>query len=134
MKTVDHMVYAAMLNDMLIYVHDLNIQAGWWTDKELGEVKESPAVLKYFIGAKLGLVHSEVSEAMEGYRKDLMDDHLPNRKMVEVELADVFIRIFDLAGALNLDLGGAVIEKIAYNLKRKDHKPEVREAVGGKSF
>lgn len=33
------------------------------------------------VGTMLALVHSEVSEALEGFRKGLMDDHLPSRKM-----------------------------------------------------
>jgi len=75
-----------------------------------------------------------VSEAMEGDRKNLMDDHLPNRKMFEVELADAVIRIFDLAGREGIDLGGALVEKLAYNLKRPDHKKENRELEGGKKY
>lgn len=134
-KGTDLQVYAAMVNSLCEHVHDINVSAGWWTEKLVGDVKKAdPAFQKYFVGTKLALVHSEVSEAMEGYRKDLMDDHLPARKMVEVELADTFIRIFDLAGALNLDLGGAIMEKLAYNQRRADHKPENREAAGGKSF
>lgn len=127
MNTVDHMVYAAMLNDMSHHIHHVNVKAGWWNDSK-------PEIDKYIIGTKLALVHSEVSEATEGFRKGIMDDHLPTRPMVEVELADAFIRIFDLAGKLNLDLGGAVIEKLAYNMKRQDHKIENREAPGGKSI
>jgi hypothetical protein len=133
MNTVDHQVYAAMLNDMSHHIHHVNVVAGWWTDKKLGDLK-TPELMKYTVGTKLALVHSEVSEATEGFRKDLMDDHLKTRKMVEVELADTFIRIFDLAGALNLDLGGAVIDKLAYNTRRPDHKPEAREGEGGKSI
>jgi NTP pyrophosphatase (non-canonical NTP hydrolase) len=83
---------------------------------------------------KLALIHSEVSEAMEGFRKDLMDDHLPDRKMAEVELADALIRIFDLAGAHGMDLGGALAEKFAYNQDRADHKRENRAADNGKKF
>lgn len=79
------------------------------------------------IGTDLMLIVSEVSEAMEGARKDLMDDHLPHRKMLEVELADAMIRIFDTAGKYNLDLGGAMFEKLKYNLTRADHQPENRE-------
>jgi hypothetical protein len=82
----------------------------------------------------LCLIHSEISEAMEGYRKNLMDDHLPHRPMIEVELADAMIRIGDLAEGLGLDLGGAVAEKLAFNARRADHKPEARRAAGGKAF
>jgi NTP pyrophosphatase (non-canonical NTP hydrolase) len=83
---------------------------------------------------KIALIHSEVSEAFEGYRRDLMDDHLPSRKSIEVELADAVIRIFDLAGALKLDLGGAYVDKRAYNKTRLDHKRESRVAPNGKRF
>lgn len=86
------------------------------------------------VAQKLCLIHSEISEAMEGHRKGLMDDKLPHRKMIEVELADAMIRIGDLAGALGLDLGGAIAEKMAFNAKRPDHQPEARKAAGGKSY
>ena len=82
----------------------------------------------------LALVHSEISEALEGYRKGLMDDHLPHRHMCEVELADAMIRIADLAGYLDMDLGGAVMEKLAYNRIRADPRPENRAKDGGKAF
>jgi NTP pyrophosphatase (non-canonical NTP hydrolase) len=71
---------------------------------------------------------------MEGHRKGLMDDKLPHRPMIEVELADAMIRIADLAGALGLDLGGAIAEKMAYNATRADHRPESRAKAGGKSY
>jgi hypothetical protein len=80
------------------------------------------------------LIVSEVSEAMEGHRKNLMDDKLPHRPMVEVELADAVIRIFDLAGAKGYDVAGAIVEKLAYNAQRADHKPENRLAEGGKAY
>ncbi len=80
------------------------------------------------------LIVSEVAEAMEGHRKDLMDDKLPHRKMIEVELADAVIRIFDLAGAMNLDMGGAIAEKMNFNATRDDHKLENRKAAGGKAY
>lgn len=80
------------------------------------------------------LIVSEIAEAMEGHRKGLMDDKLPHRKMIEVELADAVIRICDLCGALGLDLQGAIEEKLAYNKERPDHKIENRLKPGGKSF
>ena len=85
-------------------------------------------------GELLMLIVSEISEAMEGERKDLMDDKLPHRKMAEVELADALIRIFDYAGAYGLDLGGAFTEKMEYNAKREDHTVEARRGEHGKKF
>lgn len=115
--------------------HGLAEQAGWWKDLETGEdVRTWPKKhLDNWISAKLMLTVTEVAEAMEGHRKGLMDDKLPHRKMLEVELADAVIRIMDLAGGLNLDVGGAIVEKLAYNLTRADHKIENRMAEGGKS-
>jgi hypothetical protein len=86
------------------------------------------------IGTRIALCHSELSEALEGARKNLMDDHLPSRKMLEVELADCIIRIFDLAGSEGLDVAGAIAEKHDYNANRADHKRENRAAAGGKAF
>jgi NTP pyrophosphatase (non-canonical NTP hydrolase) len=106
--------------------HDVSRESGWWPEGATA----NPLVFS----TKLCLVHSEVSESMEGDRKDLMDDHLPHRKMREVELADAMIRILDIAGAYGMDLGGAIAEKLAYNTRRADHKPENREQAGGKAY
>jgi len=102
---------------------------GWWNDPCTGS---SILARPHVIGEKLMLVVKEVSEAMEGHRKDSMDTHLPHRKMIEVELADAMIRICDLGGALGLDLAGALVEKMAYNRTRPDHSIAARAAEGGK--
>lgn len=123
--------------------HKASYGAGWWHHR--GENRAFPADLrvlcrdgtrfgKALVAEKLALIHSEISEAMEGHRKGLMDDKLPDRPMIEVELADAVIRICDLAGALGLDLGGAIASKLAYNLTRPDHKAEARQAAGGKAY
>lgn len=118
--------HAAAINALAAHLHAKSTAAGWW--------KGVDATDPYVAATKLMLIVSEVSEAMEGMRKDLMDDKLPHRKMGEVELADALIRICDLAAARGYDLGGAVVEKVAYNSVREDHKPEARAVVGGKRF
>lgn len=75
----------------------------WWHHPATGEkLVRNPDEL-------IMLMVSEVAEAMEGERKNLMDDHLPGRRMAEVELADVIIRIMDYAGAYNLDLDTTIV-------------------------
>ena len=91
----------------------------WWFAEDGRPLKRNTYEL-------LCLIHSEISEAMEGHRKSLMDDKLPHRPMLEVELADALMRIVDMAAGFNLDLAGAVEEKMAYNAKREDHKAEAK--------
>lgn len=118
--------YADQVAQLKILCHGLARQAGWWDNRDLTDPQTIPTCLC--------LVHSEISEAMEGARKNKMDDHLPHRKAVEVELADAMIRILDLAGAYQLDLGGALVEKLVYNTQRADHKREARAEADGKKF
>ena len=129
--------------DILTLVcHKSAHRAGWWhwTGAVSGkcdlrnECRNGTRFGKALVAEKLALIHSEIAEAMEGHRKGLKDDKLPDRPMIEVELADAVIRICDLAGALGLDLGGAIASKLAYNLTRPDHKPEARAAAHGKAY
>lgn len=104
---------------------------GWWIDPLTGEnLKDNP----FFFPRSVMMVVTELAEAIEGDRKDAMDDKLPHRKMREVELADAVIRIFDLAAGYDMDLAGAIIEKMAFNAEREDHKLEHRLAAGGKKY
>lgn len=114
------------LNALARECHEANQH--WWHNPATGERLERNK------GELLCLIHSEISECMEGERKGLMDDKLPHRKMAEVELADTLIRIFDYAGAYGYDLDGAVAEKRAFNATRADHQKEARLAANGKRW
>ena len=114
------------LTEWAAHCHERN--QSWWHDPATGER------LSRNKGELLMLMVTELSETMEGERKSLMDDHLPHRRMAEVELADALIRIFDYAGGFGYDLEGAVREKLEYNATRADHKPENRLKPGGKKW
>lgn len=114
--------------------HGASLKAGWWSGEDLTEVNKGTRLGKLIACQKLLLSIGELSEATEGLRKGKMDERLPHRTNFEVELADAVIRIADLAGAMGLDLGSAIVDKMAYNAKREDHKPDNRAAAGGKAF
>lgn len=115
-------------SELMRACHGLAAAAGWWKDPATGEKVERNT------GELLMLCVSELAEAMEGDRKGLKDDKLPDRDMLEVELADCLIRIFDMAGGLGLDVPGALVAKLKYNAERADHKPENRAKEGGKKY
>ena len=130
-QSIEQVVLRGSVESLQTACHNAAFTAGWWTDPKTGA---SPKDNPMCFSQKLMLVVSELSEAMEGDRKNLMDDKLPHRPMREVELADALIRIFDMAGAYDMDLAGALVEKMAFNAQRPDHKLENRQAAGGKSY
>lgn len=71
------------------------------------------------IPTKLCLVHSELSEALEGHREgNPPSEKVPDITKVEEELADAIIRILDLSKFYDLRIGKAVVLKMAYNSGR----------------
>ena len=74
------------INQLAVEIFEQNRAVGWWDDLDRCPFQT------------LQLVNTEIAEATEGDRKGLMDDHLPHRKMAEVELADTMIRALDFAG------------------------------------
>ena len=83
-------------NELSKSIHEANIK--WWIDLDTGErlVRNK--------GELICLMHSELSEAFDGSRFALQDDHLPHRRMFDVELADTVIRLHDYAGGFGYDL------------------------------
>lgn len=106
-------------------IHEQNVKAGWWGDWP-------NKWDRYELGMLLSV--SELIEAMNGIRKGwIMDDHLPDRPMFHVEIADTIIRVLDMAGALNVKLGMVDDLKDAYVLefreKGKDIPRQLWDAV-----
>lgn len=103
-------IHAGMLT-----AHNISKSKGWWeSDRNDGEM--------------IALMHSELSEALEGIRhNNPPSDHIPEFNAVEEELADVLIRVFDMCQARGYRLPEAVIAKMEFNANRP-HKH------GGKKF
>lgn len=111
----------AALRSIQEKIKEVNVKCGWYAKPRS-------------FGDGIALIHSEISEALEGGRKGLNDDHLPNRPQAEVEFADAIIRILDEGSRQGFDVAGALAEKFLYNQSREDHKLENREKEGGKKF
>lgn len=88
---------------------------GWW------KVLTRDQAQALLCLAKLALVHSEVSEAVEAIRDRQWKTELDaNGKPVGLgsELADTVIRVLDLAQHLGIDVGSEIARKMAFNRRR----------------
>jgi NTP pyrophosphatase (non-canonical NTP hydrolase) len=65
---------------------------------------------------RLALVHTEVSEAIQEIKRHGV--HAGNHDVIGEELADVLIRIADLAEELQIDLASQVNRKLTENQRR----------------
>ena len=85
-------------------VHDLAVEKGFYDNTTKREVPEL-----------LCLIHSEISEALEGYRNDIPQGE---KGCLAEELADAVIRIWDLCEYLNIDIAQEVNRKHYINKTR----------------
>lgn len=90
------------INDLCSDAFEIAKQNGWHDEKRE-------------FGTLIALMHSELSEALEAYRKDSEDVMWSN---ITEELADVCIRIFNACGEYNLDLATAIESKMEKNKAR----------------
>ena len=116
------------INEVIREAHQTAIVKGFYVhlagdDIASGNVGEwalrRPDAYRHLSGTgilgQLILIHSEVTEAMESDRRNEGDDRIAE------ELADIVIRVADLAGYMNLDLDKAIEDKIAAN-KLRPHR------------
>ena len=117
MKTTKCREMPLTLNEWKQEVHDLAVKKGWWTDTKTGE----PVDPESKIPEAIALIHSELSEALTEFRNNKPHVlRIENGKPegLSVELADAVLRIFDLCGALDIDLEAVLAIKHQYNKTR----------------
>lgn len=117
------------INELVDQAYTHAVNKGFWEDIEEATFDAWPsqtaAIEAAFIGQKLALIHSEVSESLEEARAgNYGATHQEGGKPegLPSELADIVIRVADLCGHLGIDLESTIIEKLNYNSRSRGHK------------
>lgn len=96
-----------IFNTIQNQVYRTAVEKGWWSESERNE------------GELIALMHSELSEALEGLRHgNPKSDKLPEFSAIEEEYADVIIRIMDHSQHKGYRVAEAIIAKTAFNESR----------------
>ena len=117
---VEGITVAMTINELVQVSHDIALEHGWWSDRQ--EPYRSIADEKAF-PEKLMLVVSECSEALEDFRNSRpLEFVIPGENGkptgIPIELADIVIRVADMAGRYGIDLAHAIALKTEYNRTR----------------
>jgi NTP pyrophosphatase (non-canonical NTP hydrolase) len=118
METIERTKFEVQFDKVQNYVYDTAVDKGF--HGQLFEKNENDGSMPMF-GLRIGLVHGELSEALESVRKNGFEapsEHGLGCSAVEEELADAVIRIMDLAATHDLDLASAIVEKAEFNRTR----------------
>jgi len=119
------------VNTLVYFTHRAALESGWWDGYDWSDVHKQ--------NTKVTLIANEVFEAQEAIRVDSNDNHLPQYKGVLTELIDVLVRSGDTLGRYqdddsSIDPGKILVDKMKYNERRTDHRPDERKKPGGKRF
>lgn len=126
-------MFNGILNQFCTDVNEVVVSKGFWDTMHLSTQfldadEESQVLVKAtkdaFISQKIALIMGECAEALEAMRKD--NYGLEKKDSFEDEIADVFIRLSDLCGELDIDIEKQIEWKLNFN--------KSRPALHGKNF
>ncbi len=137
-------MFLDLMEKLRDFCHQNSVNHGFWDEGEqtstvdgcMGPQEVITKTKPWNFGEKVALIHTELSEMFEAWRKGIgdsdkdirvidptkrsVDDPIGSRRItaIEEEVADVFIRLMDLCGKLDIDVGMVVLAKMAYNQTR----------------